>query len=590
MRRWRGLCIGAGYFSQFHFDAWRRMDDVDIVALCDRDEAKAQRAAAQFGIGQVFTDAREALDRLEIDFVDIITPPATHRALVEEAAKRGRAIICQKPLAPDYAAAKRIVDIAEEHGVRFMVHENFRFQPWHREIRRLIDQGAIGDRLHTLTFRSRPGDGWGPDAYLNRQPYFRQMPRLLIHETGVHFIDTFRFLAGQIDSVSADLRRLNGVIAGEDAGLLTCRFANGVLGVWDANRCNEGRARDPRHTFGEFLVEGNGGSIRMDDEGRLTIQPLGQPEREHPYPHDRIGFAGDCVRATQRHFIDSLASGAPFETSGREYLRTLAAVEAAYRSAETGRRVAVSEIDALQRCPESVGWAAPTTSPAVVVGTAHPTTAPNRRRVVDLSLPLDEHLPGFSIAPDKRLEREGWNTTTLTLYSHCGTHVDAPRHFVPDGATLEQQSLEVCCGPARLLDLTPVEPRELLTVAHLQRWQHDIGPGDRLLLRTDWHRRFGTPEYRHALPRISPDLARWLVERKVALIGVEPPSVADVDNKRELTEVHQILLRGGVFIVEGLAHLDQLCLDRVVFIALPLRIVGGDGCPVRAVAIESQAP
>jgi kynurenine formamidase len=72
----------------------------------------------------------------------------------------------------------------------------------------------------------------------------------------------------------------------------------------------------------------------------------------------------------------------------------------------------------------------------------------------------------------------------------------------------------------------------------------------------------------------------------VALIGVEPPSVADVNNRSELTEVHQILLRGNVTVVEGLAHLDQLRNDLVELIVLPLKVRDGDGSPARAIAIE----
>lgn len=208
------------------------------------------------------------------------------------------------------------------------------------------------------------------------------------------------------------------------------------------------------------------------------------------------------------------------------------------------------------------------------------------RRIVDLSLPIDERLSGAKVESFKRIERDGWNATNITLYSHAGTHMDAPRHFLPKGLTLEQQNLAACVGPARVLDLTPVQPRELLGVAHLARWADAIQPGERLLLRTDWHQRFGTPAYRNELPRIGAELARWLVERRVALVGVEPPSVADVNSLAELTEVHQILLGGNVVIVEGLAHLDQLRSEVVEFIALPLRIVGGDGCPVRAIAIE----
>jgi kynurenine formamidase len=207
-------------------------------------------------------------------------------------------------------------------------------------------------------------------------------------------------------------------------------------------------------------------------------------------------------------------------------------------------------------------------------------------RIVDLSLPIDERMPGAKIESFKTIARDGWNTTHLTLYSHCGTHMDAPRHFVSDGATLERMDLAACVGPARVIDLTPIEPRTLIEVRHLGRLADSIGAGDRLLLRTDWHQRFGTPEYRNGLPRISPALASWLVERRVALLGVEPPSVADVNSREELTEVHQILLKGNVVIVEGLANLDQLRRDTVQFIALPLRIVGGDGCPVRAIAVE----
>ncbi|MEM9253276.1 MAG: cyclase family protein [Planctomycetota bacterium] len=193
---------------------------------------------------------------------------------------------------------------------------------------------------------------------------------------------------------------------------------------------------------------------------------------------------------------------------------------------------------------------------------------------------------GVGIATARRLDTDGWNATTLSLYSHSGTHMDAPRHFLPDGRTLDGQDLAVCVGPARVIDVTPTEPKQLLTVEHLGVHAEQIERGDRLLFRTDWHLKHGTPAYRDELPRISLDLARWLVERRVALIGVEPPSVADVNNMAELTEVHQTLFRGDVLIVEGLAYLDRLTSPMVEFVALPLKIVGGDGSPVRAIAIE----
>lgn len=331
----RGVCIGAGYFSHFQYEAWSRIPEVEIVAFSNRDAAKAAEITAKFGLTKCYPDYREMFDREKPDFVDIITPPSSHQAICAEAAKRGIAIICQKPLGPSLAVAREIVADAARAGVKFMVHENFRFQPWHRELKRQIAAGAIGDKLHSLAFRSRMGDGWGENAYIPRQPYFRDYPRLLVYETGVHFIDTFRYLAGDVTRVTAWLRRLNPVIKGEDCGLLVFEFANGALGQWDANRYNEPACPLPeaRYTFGEFLVEGDAGSLRLALDGRITLKPLGGEERTVDYPHERRGFAGDCCFIAQRHFTDCLLTGTPCETSGEEYLKTMAIQEAMYESA-----------------------------------------------------------------------------------------------------------------------------------------------------------------------------------------------------------------------------------------------------------------
>jgi D-apiose dehydrogenase len=592
----KGVCVGAGYFSQFHFDAWQRIPEVRVTAVCDTDLGKAELACHRFGHSQAYSNYQEMFDLEQPDFVDVITPPASHAAICAEAGKRGIAIICQKALAPDFEQSTRIVETAKSHNVRLMVHENFRFQPWHREIRRLIDAGAVGDRLHQIYFRSRMGDGWGADAYLGRQPYFREMPKLLVFETGVHFIDTFRFLAGEIDETYAMLKRLNPVIAGEDSALLTFRFASGATGVWDANRYNESNCDDPRYTFGEFVVEGSGGSIRLYSDGRLTLQALGQKELDHVYHHERRGFGGDCVYFTQKHFIDGLLHDQPFETSGDAYLKTLRVQEAAYESASLNRpvscRLSLRESSVL---PDFRGAKGENPDFRGANGDNSESVDANQSngRVIDLSLPIDNSMAGVQITPFSTIDSKGWNTTTLSLYSHCGTHMDAPKHFLPDGdaASIDRQSLAVCCGAAKVIDLTPVQLRECITIERLAdalaRQHMTVEPGDRLLLRTDWSLRFGCEDYRNALPRISLELAHWLVARKVALIGVEPLSVADVNNKQEVTDVHHVLFRGGVAIVEGLTNLSQLSQSIVEFIALPLRIVGGDGSPVRAIAIEA---
>jgi len=209
------------------------------------------------------------------------------------------------------------------------------------------------------------------------------------------------------------------------------------------------------------------------------------------------------------------------------------------------------------------------------------------KRIIDLTLTLEPGMRGVEIHQAKTLEAQGWNAKRLELYSHCGTHMDAPRHFIPEGSTIDTVELAICVGPARVIDLTPIEPRTFITVEHFGAAAGAVGKGDRLLLRTDWYKRHGTPDYRDALPRIGIELARWLVQQGVALLGVEPPSVADVNDPEELTSVHRTLLGGGVVIVEGLAHLDRIESERVELAVLPLKVLDGDGAPARAVAIQS---
>lgn len=344
MKRFRGVTVGTGYFSRYHFDAWRRTGEVEIVALCSREPERAKEIAVTYGIPRVYDDAATMLERERPDFIDIITPPESHLELVRLAAARGVDILCQKALAPSMPEARAIVECANQAGVRLMVQDNFRFQPWHREIKRLLDAGAIG-RLQSLSCRTRLGDGWGKDAYLARQPYFRDMPRFLIFETGIHFIDVYRFLAGEITQVFARLRRLNPVIKGEDCGVVLFDFASGASGLWDADRTHEGPAKDPRYTFGEFLLEGETGALRLDGEGHIFRRRSGEAEAPHAYFHGRDGFAGDSVFAAFAHFIARLADERPFETAGEDYLRSLAVQEAVYESAACGAPVDVAGAD-----------------------------------------------------------------------------------------------------------------------------------------------------------------------------------------------------------------------------------------------------
>jgi kynurenine formamidase len=207
-------------------------------------------------------------------------------------------------------------------------------------------------------------------------------------------------------------------------------------------------------------------------------------------------------------------------------------------------------------------------------------------RVIDLTLPLASGERGIKIEQIRRIETDGWNAANLSLYSHCGTHMDAPLHFGVGTDSIDTLPVDKLIGPAWVVDVRPVEPRALIEVKHIGDVAERLEAGDGLLICTGWSEYYGGARYRDELPRISEELARWCVEKKVRILGVEPPSVADINNSQELTNIHRILFEGGVIVIEGLANLTTLTEQKVTFIALPLKIVGGDGAPARAIAIE----
>lgn len=331
--------VGAGYFAGFHYDSWRRMRDVTLVGSCDLDLDKARATGLP-----AFDDVDQMLAQTSPDVLDVILPSAGHAAAMRAAISAGvKTIICQKPFCTSLAEARSLVTEADAAGVTIVVHENSRFQPWFRRIKQALDAGAIGQVLQA-TFRLRPGDGQGAEAYLERQPYFQSMPRFLIHETGVHYIDTFRYLMGPVRAVYADLRRLNPAIAGEDAGHVIFDHSDGVRAVLDGNRHLDHAADNLRRTMGEALIEGTEGTLDVLGSGAVMLRAFGDTEASTLLPESTWdGFGGDCVHHLQRHVVDAIATGAAFENEASDYLCVIEIVEAIYESHESGRRITLVE-------------------------------------------------------------------------------------------------------------------------------------------------------------------------------------------------------------------------------------------------------
>ena len=321
--------MGQAILPNFTAEGWSRTAGAAIVAVADATPGRASEFAAKWNIPRADVDAAEMLDREKPDFVDIVTRPEAHLSLTELAAAKGIHVICQKPMAPSWQDCLAMVAACKHAGVRLLIHENWRWQPWYRETKRVMDSGALGTPYH-LAFRHRTGDGLGPSPY-SQQPYFVQMPRLLVYETLVHHLDTGRYLAGEIDSVYCQMKRINPVIAGEDCAMIHMSFASGVQGLIDGNRIS-GKVPSSL-ALGSFRVEGDQGMIRCSSSGRLFLTQHGKDETALSYMLPSIGYRGDSIRAAQEHYVSCLQTDERCESEGQEYLKTVAAVEACYESA-----------------------------------------------------------------------------------------------------------------------------------------------------------------------------------------------------------------------------------------------------------------
>ena len=168
------------------------------------------------------------------------------------------------------------------------------------------------------------------------------MPRLLIHETGVHFIDVFRYLFGATTHVYADLRQENPAIVGEDAGIVVFQHETGTRAVFDGNRCLDHAADNPRRTMGEALIEGTKGTLTLTGDGAVAFRPFGETQAEVILqPDTHVGFGGDCTHALQQHVVEAVLDGLPFENSAEDYLKVIETEVAIYRSAETQQKLEI---------------------------------------------------------------------------------------------------------------------------------------------------------------------------------------------------------------------------------------------------------
>jgi D-apiose dehydrogenase len=335
----RGALVGCGFFALNQLEAWRNIDDVDIIALCDTNEARLIEAGNQFGITRLYRDVEALLNTEALDFIDIATTPPSHRVLVEAAARHDVAAICQKPIAPNLTDARAMVDAMAARGKPFMVHENFRWQTPVLVVKQQMADGAVGRPFWCrISFRS------GYDVYA-QQPYLAQGERFIIEDLGIHLLDTARFLMGDVSSIAARTQRVNEAIHGEDVATIMLGHVSGATSVVDCSYASS-FDNDP---FPQTLIEVDGttGSLRLTRDYRLLVMSKSSGRTIDVTPSllewaRRPWFnIQESVLNIQRHWVECLLTGQEPATSGQDNLKTFALVEAAYQSACDGRVVKV---------------------------------------------------------------------------------------------------------------------------------------------------------------------------------------------------------------------------------------------------------
>ncbi len=329
--------IGCGGIAGAHVNGYGQLPHLfRVAACCDTRKEAAKQRSQQVGGAQVFTDYREMLRHAEIDAVDITLPHHLHADAAIAAAEAKKHIIVEKPMAMNLLEAKAMVDAAERAGVVLMVGQTQRYSDAHREIKRLLDDDAIGRVLyvrasvdqHLTAIRS-------PDNWLFKRALAGGGSVISI---GVHKIDLLRWFVGDIVAVFAVERQspINPGMDCEDVSVALLEFDNGAVGdlasLYAAKASPWGELVLLYGTEG--VIHNIGGRHIASDkaaEGQGKFVPLDLP-------------LGDAFRNELEHFGECLLGGKEPLTGGRDNLKTMATVDAIYLSAKEGRRVTVGEV------------------------------------------------------------------------------------------------------------------------------------------------------------------------------------------------------------------------------------------------------
>ncbi len=339
MKNLRVAVVGCGFWSRFQVPAWQELSDVDCIAVCDVDGVKAQQTAEAFGINQSYSDAAEMLKEQRPDVLDVVTSPSTHRQMVELAASARIPVICQKPMANDFAEAEAMVQLCQEVQVPFFVHENWRWQRPIRELKKVLDADKIG-----APFRARLDFNTSFPVFTN-QPFLRELKQFILADVGTHVLDVVRFLFGEAKQLACQIQTINPSIAGEDVATVFLEMRNGMTVT--CNLSCASRTENERFPETFILVEATRGSVELAPDFSIRVTDAeGTFSRRCPSPAYRwadpdYALVHASIVECHRNLRNGLVGTEAAETTGVDNLRTLELVFGAYESAQRGAMVVI---------------------------------------------------------------------------------------------------------------------------------------------------------------------------------------------------------------------------------------------------------
>lgn len=211
-------------------------------------------------------------------------------------------------------------------------------------------------------------------------------------------------------------------------------------------------------------------------------------------------------------------------------------------------------------------------------------------KVIDLTRTISNTIPvypgteGPSLSVANTYEVDGFKETLLSIYSHTGTHMDAPHHIFPHGVSLDKKEVADFVGSACVIDVRDVQAGGIIDISYIERNKERVERAEFILFQTGWEKYWGQEAYFGEYPVISQEVAKYLVEHQKKGIGLDNIGLDPIADS-ELTLHHIVLANENMVIIENLCNLDLIGEVDFLIAALPLKFKNSDGAPVRAIAI-----